>query len=120
VIIRRLLALCVLLTACTTCTTPPVPEPTPPDPQPADAGPPPTPTPDAQPVDPVEACNAAEATLKWLGCMRPDGKLWHVGFAQACVDAYNDGRDWNARCIAVIESCDALEAAYRGELCPGN
>lgn len=107
--------LAVLLALATACTVAPLPVPVPPpDPEPL------PPAPDPQPIDPAEACQAAEDTLKWLQCMRPDGQLWHVGFGQACTDAYQDGRNWNPQCIRAIESCEALEAAYRGELCPGN
>ena len=103
---RFLLVLCALLAGCAVTPLP-------------------KPPPDPEPFDPAEACQAAEDTLRRLECKRPDGHPWHtspkgIRFGKACLDAYQDGRNWNPQCIRAIESCDALEAAYRGELCPPN
>jgi hypothetical protein len=80
--------------------------------------PPPGPRPPLYPSS-AESCDRAEETLLRIGCRREDGTSWAqtpkgAPFSQACKSALKDGRDWNARCIAMITSCDELVDAYRG------
>lgn len=62
---------------------------------------------------PIEdACDLAQARLEELGCEEattPAG----TPFAEVCVRAYRDGRDWCATEIAVVQSCEEIEEASR-------
>ena len=85
-------------------------------------GPPPDPKPPPPPPIPGDACEAAGARLFELQCMFADGTpTWETPcgrtFADECQAAADDGRDWNAACIAKIRDCSELDAAYRGTLC---
>jgi len=67
-------------------------------------------------------CERAGERIEKLQCRNPSGKpLWvtprGATFAEACVTAAKDGRDWNANCIARMKSCDELLQRTRGELC---
>ncbi len=79
--------------------------------------PPPSPLPGpagsvaVEPTTP-DSCQTAGAHLRAMGCptaATPAG----VPFAVACVDAVNDGRPWNAGCIARAPTCADVETAYQ-------
>jgi hypothetical protein len=82
---------------------------------------PPPPHPPRPPLYPssAESCDRAEETLLRIGCRREDGTSWAqtpkgATFSEACKSALKDGRDWNARCIAMITQCEELTDAFRG------
>lgn len=69
-----------------------------------------------------EQCAAAGERLRMLQCKSSDGTpLWQTpegtSFADACERAAKDGRNWHPECLATIEDCGELEAAYRGKQC---
>lgn len=58
-------------------------------------------------------CKRAEVNLVRLRC--PEARTpAGVGFAVACEAAKRDGREWHPDCIARVESCAEVAAAYRG------
>ena len=83
-------------------------------------GPQPAPVPKPEPA-PVEAsdCEKAHEKLVELNCelqKTPEG----APFSEACETAADDGRNWRPDCIALVESCDQVEEAFRtpeGEVC---
>jgi len=86
---------------------------------------------------PTGACEAAGARLEELRCVgvrsgtevvytsqdvAPEGvPLWLTPdgdpFAEACHYAASQGRPWKSECLAVIETCEDIEAAFSGEDC---
>jgi len=70
-------------------------------------------------VDPIPgraACEAAGDRLAQLKCPEAFTPMGST-FAVACREAAKDGRNWHAECLAKIESCAEVPAAYRGKLC---
>lgn len=69
------------------------------------------------PPEKANACESAENRMIVLGCYRKDGNPRWMSkegkhFKEACKTAYQDGRDWNAQCIATIVSCDEIDKFY--------
>jgi len=67
-------------------------------------------------IGPTTPCLAAQYTLERLGCEQarsPSG----TPFGEACERAEGDGREWHPECIALVQHCSEVDAAYRGEIC---
>jgi len=96
------LAMALVVAGCDACTYTPQPEPTP-DPDPA-------------PVEPTD-CQAAEDNLRDLGCRAPEGFLLADGFADACERNALDGVNWHPVCLAAIDDCSRVDAAWKGVDC---
>lgn len=81
------------------------------------SGPPPLPpAPNVAGAPSGTPCERAGVRLAALGCREaetPSG----TPFAAVCERAAKDGRDFHPTCIESIQTCNEVEAAYRGELC---
>ena len=91
-------------------------------PPPIDPHPPePEPVPTVDPVD-VDDCDRAGARLEELQCYTDDGLPTWEGpggtWADRCREEAKHGIDYHPECVAAIESCEARNAAAKGELCP--
>lgn len=97
------------------CGSPPVIRPVPPAPVPE----PPAPA-DAGADAGKTACERAEARLRALRCVRPDGHSYAETrrgqpFAEACAAAMADGRNWKPECLELIDDCSQINCAFAGE-----
>ena len=74
-----------------------------------------------RPPDPVpdSSCAAAGARLESLGCRLGDAGATASEFAARCARAAADGRTWRADCLATIQDCRMVQAAYAADgACP--
>ena len=82
-------------------------------------GPPPNPNP---PIPPTEACELASENLQRLQCRDDIGQpTWSPTFTETCKWFEKQGLYMGQHCLAVVDSCDEVEAATRaqvGDQCP--
>lgn len=75
-----------------------------------------------EPAPPVPDCATAGARLEALQCVTETGApLWvspfGETFAERCEKELAKGVAWRVDCLSLIQSCDQVDAATKGEWC---